>query len=66
MTKKHGPEAHKQWVHRTDDGSHMFDQTNGLATSDFEASPVESTGTSDEERTVMGAAIMSIAAGSPS
>jgi hypothetical protein len=66
MAKKHGPEADKTWVHLTDDGGHLFDQTNGLAPSDFEASRIETTGMSDEERAVMGAAIMSIASGSPS
>jgi hypothetical protein len=65
MAKKRGPESEKQWVHLTDDG-HLFDQTNGLATPDFEASRMEATGMSDEERTVSGAAIMSIASGSPS
>lgn len=66
MTKKHGPEADKQWVHLADDGGHLFDQTNGLAPSDFEASRIESTGMSDEERAVSSALIMSIASGSPS
>jgi hypothetical protein len=66
MAKKRGPESDKQWVHLTDHGSHLFDQTNGMATSDFEASRIEATGMSDEERIVMAAAIMSIAAGSPS
>jgi hypothetical protein len=63
MAKKDGPEAHKQWVHLTDDGNHLFDQTNGLATPDFEASRIEITGMSDEERTVSGAAIMNMAGG---
>lgn len=66
MAKKHGPEATKHWVHLTDDGSHLFDQTNGLVTHDFEASRIETTGMSDEERTVSAALIMTIASGTPS
>ena len=66
MAKKHGPEAAKQWVHLTDDGSHLFDQTNGMAVQDFEASRIETTGMSDEERAVSAALIMTIASGTPS
>jgi hypothetical protein len=53
--RKHGPEATKQWVHLTDEGEPLFDQTNGAVS--FDAENTHRSGLSDEERIAYAGAI---------